>query len=277
MSKVQVSEASLENIRFTLSETDLSVANALRRVMLAEVPTMAIDLVEIETNTSVLSDEMLAHRLGLIPLRVATASQSDNVDGEFRYNRECTCAQHCPQCSVELTLSVKCTNQDVTMDVHDTDLVSLNDAVQPLSVATPTNPQPQPPILIAKLRRNQEIKLRCIAKKGIGKEHAKWSPASAVAFEYDPDNVLRHTDFWVEGSADEEWPKSENAKREKYPIDDEAYVPNAQPDTFFFDVESIGVMRPGAIVANGLAVLQAKLSAVQASLDEERRAKKNFY
>ena len=55
-------------MEFDLINVDASIANALRRSMISEVPTMAIENVYIYNNTSVMHDEILAHRLGLIPI-----------------------------------------------------------------------------------------------------------------------------------------------------------------------------------------------------------------
>ena len=157
----------------TVSGTDISAMNALRRVAIAEVPTMAIDMVEIKKNTSVICDEMLAHRLGLVPL---TANSR-----EFRYARECDCGgRGCLRCAAEFTLHAKCTMPGECSKVSAVMLVRKGDPPPKLAVQV-TNPG----ILLARLAWNesqqdttvgQEIALTAIAKKGIGKEHAKWSP-----------------------------------------------------------------------------------------------------
>lgn len=186
-------QADHTHVDFELSKTNLAFANAVRRIIQAEVPTIAIDLVEIETNSSVLADEFIAHRLGLIPL------DSKGV-GELNYSRDCDCEQYCEQCSVTLTLHAKCTSDEI-MKVYARDLVV--DGRHGNSVGSPVITDPEGyGCLIAKLRRDQELKISCIAKKGIAKEHAKWMPTSAVGFEYDPHNKLNHIDWWFENDTD---------------------------------------------------------------------------
>lgn len=126
-------------------------------------------------------------------------------------------------------------------------------------------------ILIVKLRKGQEVKLRCIAKKGVGKEHAKWSPVTAVAFEYDPDNLLHHTDFWVENDANKEWPKSIYSQIDNYGVVGEKYDPTAEPERFFFTVETSGSLKPEEILLSAISVLQGKLGTVQLNLESESR------
>ena len=66
--KITVRELNRDHANFILENVDLSFANSLRRIMIADIPTVAIDMVEVRNNTTVLPDEFLAHRLGLIPL-----------------------------------------------------------------------------------------------------------------------------------------------------------------------------------------------------------------
>lgn len=158
---------------------------------------MAIDLVEVESNTSVLADEFIAHRLGLIPLN------SKNVD-DVVYSRDCDCDQYCELCSVTLTLHARCTGDEI-MRVYARDLVvDANKANQWVGNPVITDPEGLGSV-ICKLRKGQELRMKCVAKKGIAKEHAKWAPTSAVGFEYDPHNKLRHMDLWYEEDAQKEW------------------------------------------------------------------------
>jgi len=166
--------------------------------MLAEIPTVAVDLVEIEKNTSVLPDEFIAHRLGLIPL------YAQRVE-DMKYVRDCDCAtSDCSNCTIKLTLHVKCENEDI-MPVYSKDLIISQEGVN-RDIGRPVISDPAGNgVLIAKLRKRQEIKLTCVVTKGIAKEHAKYAPTAAIGFEYDPNNTLRHLDYWYEYNAKEEW------------------------------------------------------------------------
>lgn len=257
---------------FILENCDLSLANSLRRTLIADVPTVAIDMVEISVNTTVLPDEFLAHRLGMIPL-LSMDAYKVLID-----QRDCSCEDGCDRCSVELTLDALCTSDRGSMSVTSKDLVRSNTIANMYSdesmfgPVAPRHPDFGKPvghddpnangIVIVQMRKGQQIKARCIARKGFAKEHAKWSPVSAVGFEYDPHNTLKHTTLWYEFDAAKEWPVSKNAREEEPPAEGAPFDPNLRASRFYFDVESTGSLHPAEIVETGLTLLEYKTAQI---------------
>ncbi|KAH8058868.1 DNA-directed 5'-3' RNA polymerase [Aureococcus anophagefferens] len=214
----QVSVRDLEEntMCFEVRDTDCSTANSLRRVMVGEVVSMAIDLVTFEENTSVVNDEIIAHRLGLVPIKYtykpdktrlredmgpseAAAMSSDrDIRRRFRHTRDCDCDSHCDFCAATLKLHVSFDDRAKDLPEHEKnnpltvttlDLVSDDPDVAPVHFVSKReeSTSQETGIALVKLAKGQELKLTCIAKLGCGKEHAKWIPVSKCVFRPVPE------------------------------------------------------------------------------------------
>ncbi|MBN1544742.1 DNA-directed RNA polymerase subunit D [Candidatus Woesearchaeota archaeon] len=148
---------------FLIKGATPAFANMLRKTIIDEVPTMAIEDVELRKNSSVLYDEMIAHRLGLIPLSTDLTA--------YNLPEECTCkGEGCSKCQLELSLKAKGPGY-----VYASELKSKDPKVMPV----------YPKMPIVKLIKGHTLELEATAVLGKGKEHAKWSPALAY-YKYKP-------------------------------------------------------------------------------------------
>jgi len=176
---IKVLNREQDTLRFVLSDVSPAFANAIRRIILAEVPVMAIDDVMILENSSVMYDEIPAHRLGLIPV---------TTDPTYNLPEECTCKSElgCEKCRASLSLEIEAS--DPVEVVYTSNLKPENPEVKPVSDKIP----------IVKLAQGQRVKLEAYARLGRGRDHAKWQPASACAYSYD--EKLRTFSFLVEST-----------------------------------------------------------------------------
>ncbi|MBT5200461.1 MAG: DNA-directed RNA polymerase subunit D [Thaumarchaeota archaeon] len=160
MSSLEVISKDSKKMSVKLKGIPLQYANALRRICLNGVPVFAVDTVDIIENSSVLPDEGLAHRLGLIPLKTDLS--------RFNEPSKCECQSEtgCSNCRVMLVLDSG--ESDVTRTIFTSDLSSEDDTVKPISDKIP----------IVHLAPGQKIKLECYARLGRGLEHAKWNSSN---------------------------------------------------------------------------------------------------
>ena len=140
------------------SDMSISLANAIRR-SLNYVPVLAVDALEISKNDSALYDEIIAHRVGLIPLK----------NEKLKLPSECGCEKEegCGKCSTKLKLSASgpCT-------VYSTEISPKDSTVYKMPIAI--------------LDKEQELEFVAIARMGLGKDHAKYSPG-LLCYRYSED------------------------------------------------------------------------------------------
>lgn len=166
--KIEVLEKNESNLRIIVKDADVPLMNALRRIALAEVPSMAVDEVVMIENSSILQDEIVAHRLGLTPLKTDLET--------YNLPEDCDCQSEfgCPQCRVTLTLDAE--SKEGTRTVYSGELISENPDIVPVSDKIP----------LIKLAKGQKVKLEAYARLGKGKNHAKWQPTVVCAYKYFP-------------------------------------------------------------------------------------------
>ncbi len=167
MSKLRITRQSDRILEFTLnglhhssgckSRTSEAIeycrsANILRRTIIRDIPTLAIDQVIIFDNTSSLANEMIAHRLCLIPLVYDSSISHDSIE------------------DTEFMLDITCS--EGIRNVLSQDLVSNNNT----KCALLKN------VILTKLFPGQTLKFKATIKSGTGSEHAKWSPVTGVSF-----------------------------------------------------------------------------------------------
>lgn len=276
-------------MEFDLIGCHPSLANAFRRLMLSEVPSMAIEKVYIYNNTSIIRDEVLAHRLGLIPLKAdPRLFQLPAADSE-EYNEHD---------SLEFELKVKCTRKKDAKDAVTPDAMYKNHTVcsgqlkwlpkgKQATMLKDIDVQPvHNDILITKLLPGHELDLKLIAVKGIGVDHAKFQPVATAYYRLLPDIKLNRKVHLKDA-----------IKLQKCfspgviginPEDDSAYVIDARNDMcsrniyrypeladavtislirdhFIFNVESLGAMKPEDIFIESVKCLKKKCRTI---LDE---------
>ena len=170
---------------FYLSNANPALANTIRRSIVEEVPVLAIEDIEFRNNSSVLYDEIIAHRLGLIPLTTDL--------GSYELPSECKCnGAGCAQCQLKLTLKEKgpCL-------VLASDIKSKDPKVKPV----------YPDMPIVKLLKGQKLEFEATAVLGQGKDHAKWSPGH-VYYKHKPKVVVSSKDCEGCGSCVKSCPKN---------------------------------------------------------------------
>ena len=179
-------------MKILIEDADASQVNALRRAIMADVPKMAISKVmftlgvnqdnnrgEIYESVNALPDEVIAHRLAMVPIPTA-------IDEGMAFPDECeNCMdlaeddKGCPSCQVLYTLNVQGPSSDSDEPhrvVRAGDLTNVSDPAFDISEEMQSIP-------ITYLARGQFLEFIAFATLGRGRDHAKWSAASAVTFQ----------------------------------------------------------------------------------------------
>jgi len=295
-SDIRIKKLDAEEIIFDLVGAEPPLANALRRILIAEIPTMAIEKVEMWQNTSIIPDENLAHRMGLIPIAAdprlfefhsSTAKPYDATNSlRFKLHIECTRKNPGgPRVEIKDAHDEERHYNNASVYSGDLEWVPIGDQRERFAAEGIAEPKPlHDDILIAKLRPGQEIEMELVCEKGIGRTHAKWSPVCTAYYRNLPD--IRFTGAPIVNEEAEELKRvcpmgvfdiEDLGKKGKKAvikdggiacttcrecIRDERFAKRVDlgkhKEEFEFHVETVGIYTPDDLVIEALAKLKEK-------------------
>ena len=255
--KVKILSKKADKLSFLLEDSTPAFANALRRVMVSEVPTLAVEWVDFHDNTSALFDEIVAHRIGLLPIKF-------NPD-KFNFNTKCTCKDKgCPSCQVVFVL-----NKEGPCTVYSGDMKSSNANVKVTD----------PGFVIVELLKGQKLKFEAVAHLGIGKEHMKHQAAN-VGYQYYPE-IAAHGKNWkkfasscpknlITGTATPKMsdPIQCDICRACEEASSGELKVTGNEKTFIFNVESVSGLSPAEIIISTAEILGDKATEFKKSLNQ---------
>ena len=277
---IDIVELTDENLYFYLKGTNMGVANALRRIILADVFTYAIDDVYIKENSSLIfNNDYIKQRLGLLVI------DSNNRRLISKFPNECLCEnKKCNQCSIVLTI-------DVTAD-YDKQSVVTTDIAFPMDCEMKfINGMENIPIL--KLMKNEHFKAELVVRKGTGSQHAKWMPSDCVIvknkalifFDNDSNTTMKPIQaqkfvkicpkkiFSIkDGTENQIVVQREDQciyckQCSRFAIEEmkNSKLVNVTPqqDVFVIQIESIGNMVPHLIFTEAIKILKSKVNDIQ--------------
>lgn len=266
-----------KTLRFHIQNVDVSAVNALRRVLLSNIPNVAIRFdpynetdhdVNIIINTGCLHNEFLSHRMSLIPI----CMQPEDIDA-FEKARSYKYVIHKKN---QTNAIINVTTDDI--EVHDHEGVPLPKAAR--DALFPKDRITGDPILITKLKPNlfqkdmgDEIHLEAFATVGTAKDNAAWSPVSLASFYNAVDEDAAHAAFeakmkaaGVTDSKKKAQLRNEFNNLEKF----QHYIKNdrGEPCDFVFSIESECAMTPTYLVNKALTILAENVAAIAAGVRE---------
>ncbi len=260
--KLQLLNKKETEVHFILQDSNPVIANTLRRLMISEVPVMAIEEVTFIKNDSALYDEIIAHRLGLVPLTTDLESYTEKS--------KCTCkGEGCAKCQVILSLKAK-----GPCIVYTDSFSSQDPKVMPVFKEMP----------IVLLLKGQEIELEATASLGRGKTHAKYAPGLIIYKEV-PTIKIKNAKA-VEASLKPIQDKiiiekdeikikdlvSTNVELIEHYAKDDIEVTHSRKD-FIFTIESFGQLAPKKIAEKSIDIFNEKLEEFEKVLKDSKASK----